>query len=85
MSACGEQLSKILLGKASALSILFPEDRDSDVSADIFYNNTPLLWAGGRTLMKMILSETFSVWGGLPEEERGILRILEVRLIVSLS
>lgn len=71
MSACGEKLSKILQGKASALSILFPEDKDSDVSADIFYNNTPLLWAGGRTMMKMILTETFKIIPDLPEEERG--------------
>ncbi len=78
MSACGEQLGKIMQGKASALSILFPDDKDSDTSAEIFYNNTPLLWAGGRTMLKKILRETFRVWPELPEEERGVLRILEV-------
>lgn len=77
VQACGEKLSNILAGKISALSVLFPEEKGSAVSAENYYNNcfmAPKFNAGIHHIFQQLVQQHAS----LPEEERGIIRILEV-------
>jgi thioester reductase-like protein len=73
--ACGEVLAKILLGKESALGILFPDD-PTKISADVFYTEASCLKAVnkvGSHVLQTILSKLRSEHDG-----KEIVRFLEV-------
>ncbi|CAL8113277.1 unnamed protein product [Orchesella dallaii] len=73
----GGKLTSILSGKVSALSVLFPEEKSSDVSAEGYYNNCFMLTKFHITLQD-VFRKILSNHAALPEEERGVIRVLEI-------
>lgn len=77
VQGCCEKLKDILSGKCSALSVLFPEEKGSTVSAETFYNNSCMVPKFNSTIHH-VFHQLVQRHASLPEDERGILRILEV-------
>lgn len=74
---CGERLATFLTGKESALSFLFPEDKTTEVCAETFYNESITVNAAHVALtstLRKIMENQVS----LPEEQRGVIRFLEI-------
>ncbi|ODM98075.1 Polyketide synthase-nonribosomal peptide synthetase [Orchesella cincta] len=74
---CGEKLTAILSGKVSALSVLFPEEKTSEVSAEGYYNNCFML-PKFHTTLQHVFRKVLCTHSDLPEEDRGIIRVLEI-------
>ncbi|CAL8113280.1 unnamed protein product [Orchesella dallaii] len=74
---CGEHLAMFLNGKESALNFLFPEDKTTEVCAETFYNESITVNAAHGAL-KATIERLMQNYSNIPEEQRGIIRFLEI-------